>query len=886
MVEEDTLRVLINLRTAAKISRNKAGELLGLDGKHCRKTVKQWETGEAVPPESRRREKFQYYMRDYLAVTKPKEFFSIWKKIMVASWNWKSLTSEEWKKLFPGRIDALVKMEDGNTEYIYFASENRFLFSAPRLPQYTLLGRDNLIEQIVESILKGEDIALHGLPGVGKTALAIAIANNDQIINHFADGILWLGVGKQGDILALLAQIGSWLGLSSELIAKDSDIEKRAKTIYGAIGLKRLLIIIDDVWNDEGRHLMVGGPNCVHMLTTRSAQNAVNSDIYTILLLEELDSVTSIKLMEKLTSKELVSKNNAGSRLAKLTGGLPLAIILIGHYIRSNQYKKSPRTMEDIIKQLHDSKMRMEIQKPQQIMYKQPSLSLGENLSLRAIIQLSYELLDIDEKNALNNLAILPAKPNHFSTEAGENIIQQSQLVMEQLKSYGLLEQVVDGRWTIHQTIVDYCNLMSSSSVNYERTSKYFIEFLVGNKTEFVGIIKEYQNIRTALDIAKKIQRWDLFVTGSLALLTPLITQGDFITATKYINGLTSRILQDSLKSSQKIELLFNKSKLQELTNNFDGAVASSNEALDLAETIGDDKWVCDLKIVKGKLAFRNGEILIVEQLYKEALYVAEKIGYENGIYQGYSKLCSFYRFQNRQRLAVNHGLKSLEIARKLNRLDYVCDSHINVGAAYSLAGENDISREHYLQSLNIARTIEYKETIIYALSNLGSLESEEGNLELAEKYLSDGLAIARGMPSYKEGLLIILSNLGYALLQLDKLGLAAEYLYEALQIARQITNNYLLATTLNDIGELHINRVETWKAKEAFAEAKEVAEGHRFMEQLGLAIWGLGKVEFANGDHKQAILLGNQSKAILADANKTWEREVSEWLSEIEDVT
>src|SRR5215470_11718762 len=41
--------------------------------------------------------------------------------------------------------------------------------------------------------------ALDGLPGVGKTALAVAVSLDAAVQAHFADGILWAGLGPHPD---------------------------------------------------------------------------------------------------------------------------------------------------------------------------------------------------------------------------------------------------------------------------------------------------------------------------------------------------------------------------------------------------------------------------------------------------------------------------------------------------------------------------------------------------------------------------------------------------------------------------------------------------------------------------------------------------------------
>jgi Holliday junction resolvasome RuvABC ATP-dependent DNA helicase subunit len=56
-------------------------------------------------------------------------------------------------------------------------------------------------------------MALNGLPGVGKTALAIAIAHDKEVLAHFRDGILWASAGKNPDVVGILSHWGTLLGI-------------------------------------------------------------------------------------------------------------------------------------------------------------------------------------------------------------------------------------------------------------------------------------------------------------------------------------------------------------------------------------------------------------------------------------------------------------------------------------------------------------------------------------------------------------------------------------------------------------------------------------------------------------------------------------------------
>src|SRR6185437_12020909 len=93
--------------------------------------------------------------------------------------------------------------------------------------------------------------ALSGLPGVGKTAIALALAHDPEVQACFPDGILWAGLGRTPQILEILSQWGSLLGLTSSEAARLQQVEVWARTLRTLIGQKRLLLVLDDAWRIE-----------------------------------------------------------------------------------------------------------------------------------------------------------------------------------------------------------------------------------------------------------------------------------------------------------------------------------------------------------------------------------------------------------------------------------------------------------------------------------------------------------------------------------------------------------------------------------------------------------------------------------------------------------
>ena len=69
---------------------------------------------------------------------------------------------------------------------------------------HTPVERDRLIQQAVQYLtagnrLEGRACALTGIPGVGKTFLALAVAHHESIQAHFPDGMLWITLERIPD---------------------------------------------------------------------------------------------------------------------------------------------------------------------------------------------------------------------------------------------------------------------------------------------------------------------------------------------------------------------------------------------------------------------------------------------------------------------------------------------------------------------------------------------------------------------------------------------------------------------------------------------------------------------------------------------------------------
>lgn len=111
--------------------------------------------------------------------------------------------------------------------------------------------------------------ALRGAGGYGKTTLAKALAHDPDIQDAYFDGVLWVELGEQGGgrVLALISDLVALITGEARTM---TTIEAARTALAEALGDRRILLVIDDVWRKH--HLdpfLQGGPHATRLVTTR-----------------------------------------------------------------------------------------------------------------------------------------------------------------------------------------------------------------------------------------------------------------------------------------------------------------------------------------------------------------------------------------------------------------------------------------------------------------------------------------------------------------------------------------------------------------------------------------------------------------------------------------
>uniref|UniRef100_A0A0E0LXJ5 Uncharacterized protein n=1 Tax=Oryza punctata TaxID=4537 RepID=A0A0E0LXJ5_ORYPU len=261
-----------------------------------------------------------------------------------------------------------------------------------------IVGRDDDKEVVVKLLLDQRDeqklqvLPVVGMGGLGKTTLAKMVYNDTSVRDHFQLK-MWHCVSEKFEAVPLLKSIIE-LATNKRCQVPDT-IELLRRQLEEAIGSKRFLLVLDDVWNedenkwqDELRPLLCsagGGHGSVVVVTTRSQQVASIMGTMRSHELACLNDDDSWELFSKKAFSEEVQEEaelvTIGRLIVKKCRGLPLALKAMGGLMSSKQQVKEWKTIAD---------------------------SARDKDEILSILQLSYRHLPSDMKRCFAFCSVFP----------------------------------------------------------------------------------------------------------------------------------------------------------------------------------------------------------------------------------------------------------------------------------------------------------------------------------------------------------------------------------------------------------------------------------------------------------------------------------------------
>jgi tetratricopeptide (TPR) repeat protein len=729
-------------------------------------------------------------------------------------------------------------------------------FMPPDVAAFT--GRDTELEQLEVELLAapGHTVvisAIHGKPGVGKSALAIHLAH--RLAARFPDGQVYVNL-RGADHMPLSAQTA----LTELLHVLDIPAEQQPSTLDGKAALwrrrvagMRVLMVLDNAYDDaQVRPMLPGSPTCAVIVTSRAVLATLGGQP---LLLDILNREQALELLGKIAGRERVeAERRSALEVVAACGGLPLALRIAGAKLVARQ----DWSVAKLADRLADKRRRL------------AQFSTGD-LDVRASFQLSYQDLHAQHARAFRLLPLWPGVDFHpwvLAAMLGTDW-EAAEGLMDRLVAAQLVESVaLQGRYRLH----DLLRLFATEQLDEHE-----------GDTDQDAAWTELAQATVELTYALRVA---LEPPGLQSEQEPRFSHEDalaWLEAER--DGLVAVARQAAERSPLAIVW-----ELAEQLNSFLGLRGYWTDREQL------DRWAVQAarqageRAAEGRALGNLGNVLADQgnweqaiDHYQQSLEIDRELGDHHGEAQTLNNLGSTLARQGHWDQAVRCYQQSLEIKRELGDHHGEASTLGNLGNVLADQGHWEQAIDHYQQAVRVLRELGDRRGEASTLGNLGNVLADQGHWDQATHCYQQSLEIDRELGD-RHGEGAALGNLGNALAGQGHLAQAMGRHQEALAITRELGDRHGEGAALGNLG-LVFARQGDWEQaidhyQESLAIRRELGDRHgeaQTFGNLGLALTNQGHLNQAIdhyqqsleikrelGDrHGEAITLGNLGNAL-----------------------
>ncbi|MFI6511867.1 BTAD domain-containing putative transcriptional regulator [Streptosporangium sp. NPDC050855] len=229
-------------------------------------------------------------------------------------------------------------------------------------------GRSHEVERLTGLLTPAPDatgvpiVGISGLPGIGKSALAIHVAH--RLRPRFPDGQLFVHLagrsGRSANVGEMLAELLATLGVPAQDLPPST--VGRAGLLRSVLAGRRVLIVVDDAAGvSQASHFLPGTAGCAVIITGRALLNGAGIRSFP---LQPLRGEESLTLLGEIVGTDRVRREPEATRtVLEACGGLPLALRIAGSRLSSQPHwpvELLASRLQDRLKGLADGDLAVE----------------------------------------------------------------------------------------------------------------------------------------------------------------------------------------------------------------------------------------------------------------------------------------------------------------------------------------------------------------------------------------------------------------------------------------------------------------------------------------------------------------------------------------------
>ncbi len=675
-------------------------------------------------------------------------------------------------------------------------------------------GRDALLAQLMAAVPDADRVgdvpsvihAIDGMPGVGKTALAVHLAH--LVADRYPDAQLHVDLHGHSDRAPLepaaaLDTLLRQLGIPGERIP--DGLEARVARWRSELAGRRVLLLLDNAANSaQVTDLLPGGSGCLTVVTSRS--RLAGLDGVRPVSLDVLTPGEAVALQRRIVGDRIAAAPEAAAEVARRCGYLALALRLAAARLAHRPAWSVP----DLVSRLGDVR---------------PALHeiAAEGRDVTAAFALSYEQLTAPAQRLFRLLGLHPGST--FEARAAAALadveVSEAALTLDRLVDAHLVEEPTTGRYRLHDLLREYARqLAESGEPDAERAAAVH------------RLLDYYMHSAIAVSPPLETYRFDY------RLADPPPRQ-----------ALPARTAPD-----QEAAFAW-----------FAEERANLVAAIRLAAETGSDCHVWRLTRASWRFLFLSGHTDDVIATHLLALRCAERSGdrYAAAVTRNY--LASGYFRQGRYAEALDQLLAALAYMRESGDRSGEANALYLTGTVLERLCRYPEALD-YLEQSAAAREEEGNQLgVALAYSVIGVIYTAQGRYAEALDRHERCLDIVRRVGTrFTEG--IAYGHIGVALLRMGRLAEAERNLLRALDLKRRSNNEVGEAEVVNDLAVLHRVRGNLDAALACHRDALRMvtAGGDRSTEcatrnAYGVTLRLAGDVAEAREQHRRALAMAGR---------------------------
>lgn len=590
----------------------------------------------------------------------------------------------------------------------------------PDIPDFTgnseLLTRlDNMTD---ESGAGANVVLICGMPGVGKTTLAVHWAHQRR--HRFPDGQLYLKLNAFGAGPAVQSDeaLGRFLyALDFPADHTPLSVDERRDRLNELLIGRRILIILDNVRDSsQARALIPASTSCVTVITSQYRLRGLTiREGVRNLTVAPLPDDASITLIERLVGESrTTAEPSATQALARLSGGLPLALRIIGEHVAERSKARIADLVDELGARLLDSE------------------TDDEEANLRTIFGWSYDALPPDAAHLFRLLGLYPGasiSPEAASAMGGGGAQDAERLLNRLTRAHLLDHDNIVRYYRFHDLLQRYAAERANQEIPLEEqvsVLRRLLDWYLLSAANAAALLAPDRSPVPDLPTAAGIRpqtfgtdldamRWCEAERANIGAATRYAATHGFYRHGWQIPGTVHEIYdrygrqedvlelhEFALSSAQqdghpigRIGTLSNLGATYFAIRDYDRALEAWEEALRLARDGGYAEVVLACSHNLASAYLKTGNISEAVRLYVEVLDACRDVSILSGKAATLNRLGYAYRRMKQYDLAISCYIEALRIRQSIGSLRGQGTTHGDLAAFYLEMGETGLALQH-----------------------------------------------------------------------------------------------------------------------------------------------------------------------------------------------